>query len=31
MTEEEKFDYWLDITQYDLGSAEAMFTIGRWL
>ena len=27
----EKFDYWLDIAQYDLETAEAMFTSGRWL
>ena len=27
----EKFDYWLDIAQYDLDTAEAMFISGRWL
>jgi HEPN domain-containing protein len=31
MTEGEKFDYWLDIAQYDLDTAEAMFQSGRWL
>ena len=27
----EKFEYWLDIAQYDFETAEAMFTAGRWL
>ncbi|MDR1803982.1 MAG: HEPN domain-containing protein [Treponema sp.] len=27
----EKLDYWLDIALYDLETAEAMFTSGRWL
>ena len=27
----EKYEYWLDIAQYDLETAEAMFTSGRWL
>jgi len=27
----EKFEYWLDIAQYDLDTAEAMFASGRWL
>ncbi|GHV82713.1 DNA-binding protein [Spirochaetia bacterium] len=31
MTKEEKFDYWLDIAQYDIITAEAMYTSGRWL
>jgi HEPN domain-containing protein len=31
MTNEEKFEYWLDIAQYDLVTAEAMYTGGRWL
>jgi HEPN domain-containing protein len=31
MTLEEKYEYWLDIAQYDLDSAEAMYTTGRWL
>ena len=26
----EKFNYWLDIAQYDLRTAEAMFETGRW-
>jgi HEPN domain-containing protein len=28
---QEKFKYWQDIAQYDLKTAEAMFTTGRWL
>jgi HEPN domain-containing protein len=31
MTTEEKFEYWLDIAEYDLKTAEAMFETGRWL
>ncbi|GAB6391374.1 MAG: HEPN domain-containing protein [Treponematales bacterium] len=31
MTLEEKFEHWLDIAQYDLGVAEAMFQSGKWL
>jgi HEPN domain-containing protein len=31
MDAQEKFDYWLDIAQYDLETADAMFTSGRWL
>jgi HEPN domain-containing protein len=31
MNTQEKFDYWLDIAQYDLETADAMFTAGRWL
>jgi HEPN domain-containing protein len=31
MTNEEKFAYWLDIAEYDLKTAEAMFASGRWL
>jgi len=31
MSAQEKFDYWLDIAQYDLQTAEAMLTSGRWL
>jgi HEPN domain-containing protein len=30
MTNEEKFDYWLDHAQYDLHTAESMFNTGRW-
>jgi HEPN domain-containing protein len=26
-----KYDYWLDIAQYDLETASAMFDSGRWL
>jgi len=28
---QEKFEYWQDIAQYDLDTAQAMFTAGRWL
>ncbi|MCL2320365.1 MAG: HEPN domain-containing protein [Treponema sp.] len=31
MDTKDKFEYWLDIAQYDLETAEAMFTTGRWL
>ncbi|MDR3247190.1 MAG: HEPN domain-containing protein [Treponema sp.] len=31
MDAQEKFEYWLDIAQYDLDTAEAMFASGRWL
>jgi HEPN domain-containing protein len=31
MTANDKFDYWLDIAQYDLVTADAMFKAGRWL
>jgi HEPN domain-containing protein len=31
MTNEEKFEYWLDIAQYDLVTAESMYNAGRWL
>ena len=27
----EKFEYWLDIAQYDFETAQAMFATGRWL
>jgi HEPN domain-containing protein len=27
----EKFEYWHDIAQYDLETAQAMFAAGRWL
>jgi len=27
----EKFDYWRDIAQYDLNTAQAMYKTGRWL
>ena len=30
MTTEEKYAYWLEFAQYDLDSANAMFTSGRW-
>ncbi|MDR0828137.1 MAG: HEPN domain-containing protein [Desulfovibrio sp.] len=30
MTNEEKYSFWLDHAQYDLATAEAMFTSGRW-
>jgi len=31
MTTEEKFEYWVDIAEYDLKTAEAMYETGRWL
>ena len=31
MTEQEMFQYWLDHAQYDLDTAEAMLSTGRWL
>lgn len=31
MTNEEKFEDWLDIAEYDLKTAETMFAGGRWL
>ena len=31
MNLQEKFEYWLDIAQYDLETAGAMFDAGRWL
>jgi HEPN domain-containing protein len=31
MTDQEKFDYWLQHAQYDLETAEAMFKGGRWM
>lgn len=30
MTNEEKYNYWIEIAQYDLDSAQAMFSSGRW-
>jgi HEPN domain-containing protein len=30
MTKEEKYVYWLQLAQYDLDTAEAMYTGGRW-
>jgi HEPN domain-containing protein len=31
MTNEEKYEYWLDIAEYDLKTAETMLSGGRWL
>ena len=31
MDTKEKFEYWRDIAQYDLETAQAMFAAGRWL
>jgi len=31
MNPQEKFEYWLDIAQYDLDTAEAMLKSKRWL
>jgi len=27
----DKYDYWKDIAEYDLATAEAMYNTGRWL
>ena len=31
MNAQEKFEYWLDIAQYDLSTAQSMLDSGRWL
>jgi len=31
MTAQEKYEYWLDIAQYDLDTADTMYNAGRWL
>ena len=31
MTKEEKVAYWLDIADYDMDTAKAMYDTGRWL
>lgn len=31
MTNDEKYEYWLDIAEYDLNTAQAMCDTGRWL
>jgi len=31
MTDEDKYEYWLDIAQYDLKTAESMYKDERWL
>ena len=31
MTDQEKFNYWLEYAEYDLQSAETMFSGGRWM
>jgi hypothetical protein len=31
MTDEEKFNYWLEYTEYDLQTAETMVSGGRWM
>ena len=31
MNAQEKYDYWLDIAQYDLETADTMLSGGRWL
>jgi HEPN domain-containing protein len=31
MNKEEKYAYWLDVAEYDLQSAEAMFASRRWV
>jgi len=30
MTTEEKYERWLELAQFDLGTADAMFATGRW-
>jgi len=30
MTKEDKYEYWLELAQYDLDTAVAMFSTGRW-
>jgi len=30
MTKDEKYAYWLELAQYDLDTAAAMFQTGRW-
>ena len=30
MTREEKYDYWLQLAQYDLDTVQAMYAGGRW-
>jgi HEPN domain-containing protein len=30
MTEEEKYNYWIELAQYDFDTATAMFSTGRW-
>ena len=30
MTKEEKYSYWLRLAQYDLDTAQTMYTGGRW-
>ena len=31
MNNEERVKYWLDIAEYDIETAEAMYSTGRWL
>lgn len=31
MTPQQKYEHWLDIAQYDLETADAMLSSGRWL
>ena len=31
MNKEERIDYWLSVADYDLETAEAMYSTGRWL
>jgi HEPN domain-containing protein len=31
MNQEEKYSHWLDVAEYDLKTAEAMFAAGRWV
>ena len=31
MNKEERIDYWLSVADYDIETAEAMYSTGRWL
>jgi len=31
MTDEQKYEYWLDIAEYDLATASSLHESGRWL
>ena len=31
MNKEERIDYWVSVAEYDLETAEAMYSTGRWL
>ncbi|MCL2220656.1 MAG: HEPN domain-containing protein [Chitinispirillia bacterium] len=31
MTDDEKYEYWLEAAEYDLGTADTLYVGGRWL